>query len=391
MIDEMTALANVLEALREPEMAPKAYAFPSLSLVRESREVSGSEDRSVAVVEKLAEFGFKATVEGRRVGPVVTRYELRLAPGMKLSKLRSVSEDLAVALESDKVRILAPIPGTSLVGIEIVNESRATVGFKASIREAIRLGRGKDRTMELPMALGCNTAGVPKVLDLAKMPHLLVAGQTGSGKSVGLSSIIMSLLYTRTPDECRLVLVDPKRVELSLYAKVPHVDQIITEPEDALEMFSGLVDEMESRYRLLEQAGVRNISGYNQDGVRMPYIVVVVDEMADLIMSVKEIEKHIVRLAQKARAVGIHLVLATQKPVVKVITGLIKSNIPSRLAFQVASQSDSRVILDTNGAEKLVGSGDMLALYVGVTEPERLHGAWVSDSEIASVVKNIGG
>ena len=169
------------------------------------------------------------------------------------------------------------------------------------------------------------------------------------------------------------------------------MDQIITEPEDALEMFSGLVDEMESRYRLLEQAGVRNISGYNQDGVRMPYIVVVVDEMADLIMSVKEIEKHIVRLAQKARAVGIHLVLATQKPVVKVITGLIKSNIPSRLAFQVASQSDSRVILDTNGAEKLVGSGDMLALYVGVTEPERLHGAWVSDSEIASVVKNIGG
>ena len=390
MFDEMNALANVIDALRAP-VSPETYNFPSISLIRDMREVGVSEDRSVAVIEKLAEFGFKATVEGRSVGPVVTRYELRLAPGMKLSQLRSVSEDLAVALESDRVRIQAPIPGTSLVGVEIVNDTRATVGFKSSLKEAIRLGRGKDRKMELPMALGCDTAGNPKVMDLARMPHLLVAGQTGSGKSVGLSTVILSLIYTKRPDECRLVLVDPKRVELSMYSKVPHVDQVVTESEDAVEMFSGLVTEMESRYRLLEQAGVRNISAYNRDGVKMPYIVVVVDEMADLLMSVKAVESDIVRLAQKARAVGIHLVLATQKPVVKVITGLIKSNVPSRLSFQVASKTDSRVILDCNGAEKLSGLGDMLAFYPGVSEPERLHGAWVSDTEIMSVVNSIGG
>jgi len=390
MYDEITALSRILAVLREP-VARKSYAFPSLDLIKGQQDSCESEDRSEVVIEKLATFGFKATVEGRKVGPVVTRYELQLAPGVKISSIRAIAEDLAVALMSDRVRILAPIPGTSLVGVEIVNESRATVEFKTSLREAIRVGRGEGRSMELPMALGCDTAGTPKVLDLAKMPHLLVAGQTGSGKSVGLGTIIMSLLYTRTPDECRLVLVDPKRVELSLFAKVPHVDRVITESEDAAEMFAGLVNEMESRYRLLEQAGVRNIAAYNRDGLKMPYIVVVVDEMADLIMSAKETEVSIVRLAQKARAVGIHLVLATQKPVVKVITGLIKSNIPSRLAFQVASKSDSRVILDTNGAEKLSGRGDMLALYVGVSDPERLHGAWVSDLEIASVVNSIGG
>lgn len=390
MYDDIAALSRILEALREP-VVQKIYAFPSLDLIKGQQETCESEDRSAVVIEKLAAFGFKATVEGRKVGPVVTRYELRLAPGVKISSIRAIAEDLAVTLMSDRVRILAPIPGTSLVGVEIVNESRATVEFKTSLKEAIRVGRGENRSMELPMALGCDTAGEPRVLDLAKMPHLLVAGQTGSGKSVGLSTIIMSLLYTRTPEECRLVLVDPKRVELSLFAKVPHVDQVITESEDAAEMFAGLVNEMESRYRVLEQAGVRNIAAYNQDGLKMPYIVVVVDEMADLIMSAKETEVSIVRLAQKARAVGIHLVLATQKPVVKVITGLIKSNIPSRLAFQVASKSDSRVILDTNGAEKLSGRGDMLALYVGVSDPERLHGAWVSDMEIATVVKSIGG
>jgi S-DNA-T family DNA segregation ATPase FtsK/SpoIIIE len=281
------------------------------------------------------------------------------------------------------------------VGFEVVNEEPAIIGLKEIMKQAIKLGRKGRRKYELPVAIGTGTTGEPRVLDLAKMPHVLIAGQTGSGKSVGLNALIMSLLYTRTPEECQLILVDPKRVEMVSYEGMPHLRQpVVMDPEEATAVFHELVNEMERRYELLSEHKVRNILSYNSlEGVeRMPYIVTVVDEMADLMMtSGKALEGYIVRLAQLARAVGIHLVLATQKPVVKVITGLIKSNMPSRISFQVASKTDSRVILDENGAEKLAGRGDMLALHSGVSEPERLHGAWVSDAEIASVVAAIKG
>lgn len=364
------------------------YTAPDLSLLKEynSRVINKHMD-SMALEEKLSEFGFESHVEAVREGPVITRYELKLARGIRLAQVRNVSEDLAIALMSDTIRIQAPIPGTNLVGIEIANENAAVIGLKDILS-------GYDGKAKLPMAIGTDIIGEPKIFDLAKMPHLLIAGQTGSGKSVCMNSIIMSLLYTKTPDECELVLVDPKRVEMSSYAGISHLRvPVVTEPEDAVSVFSSLIEEMELRYRMLSNLKVRNIESYNSvSGEKMPYIVALVDEMSDLMMtSGKELEAMIVRLAQLARAVGIHLVLATQKPIVKVITGLIKSNMPSRIAFQVASKLDSRVILDCNGAEKLIGRGDMLMLYPGIGEPERFHGAWVSDEEILAVTDHIKG
>jgi S-DNA-T family DNA segregation ATPase FtsK/SpoIIIE len=297
-----------------------------------------------------------------------------------------VSEDLAVALHSDRIRIQAPIPGTSLVGIEVANEKFSTVGIKEVIK-AVKESKG-----ELPIGIGVDIVGNPKVTDLAKMPHLLIAGQTGSGKSVGLNVILMSLIYTKSPEECQLILVDPKRVEMTSYEGIPHLLRpVVTDPEDAVQVFEDLVKEMEKRYRILAEAKVRNIVSYNELGEgRMPYIVAVIDEMADLMMTAgKRVETCIVRLAQLARAVGIHLVLATQKPIVKVITGLIKSNLPSRIAYQVTSGMDSRVILDNIGAEKLIGRGDLLMVAPGTSEPERFHGAWISDAEIEAVCDSI--
>jgi S-DNA-T family DNA segregation ATPase FtsK/SpoIIIE len=297
---------------------------------------------------------------------------VRLAPGERLGSVRGVAEDLAVAL-SGKVRILAPIPGTSLVGVEVQNEKPASVGLRASVKAL----KGR-----LPVSLGVDTAGNPRSMDLASTPHLLVAGQTGSGKSVFLNSLIVSLIYSKTPDEVKLVLVDPKRVEMSAYKGMPHLLRpVVTDPEGAVEALEGLVDEMEDRYSRLEAKGARNIEGF---GPGMPYIVCVVDEMADLMDAAgKRLTDLVVRLAQKSRAVGIHLVLATQRPDVKVLNGRIKANIPARIAFQVVSQTDSRVILDEGGAERLAGRGDMLVRTTG--DPERFHGAWVSDSEIAAV------
>lgn len=363
------------------------YCMPPLSLLKEYN--SGTSEKRVdpIVLEtKLSEFGFESAVENVRRGPVITRYEMKLARGVRLSQVRRVSEDMGLALMSENIRIQAPIPGTSLVGIEIANERPGIIGLKNVMFSEI----GKSK--QIPIVLGTDIVGTPKVLDLAKMPHLLIAGQTGSGKSVSLNCIILSILFTRRPDECQLVLVDPKRVEMSSYRDIPHLRcPVITEPEDAVRVFSSLIEEMERRYKVLSGKNVRNIESYNSlSKDKMSYIVTVVDEMSDLMMtSGKELETMIVRLAQLARAVGIHLVLATQKPVVKVITGLIKSNMPSRISFQVASKMDSRVILDCNGAEKLIGRGDMLMLYPGVPEPERFHGAWVSDEEIFAVTDYI--
>jgi S-DNA-T family DNA segregation ATPase FtsK/SpoIIIE len=351
----------------------------------------------VTVLEdKLSEFGFEGTVQHVSVGPLITRYEVKLAAGVRISSVKNVADDLAIALQSSQIRIQAPIPGTSLIGIEVANEKSSTVGFK----EVMKAVKESDAT--LPIGIGVDITGKPKVVDLAKMPHLLIAGQTGSGKSVGLNGIILSLLYTKTPDECKLVLVDPKRVEMASYEGLPNLFcPVVNEPEEVLKTLEKMVAIMDARYAGFKTINVRNIESYYEsvDNMTdcneqekaefkkaMPYLVIVIDEMADLIMtSGKDVERLIVRLAQLGRAAGIHLILATQKPIVKVITGLIKSNLPSRIAYQVTSGIDSRVILDNNGAEKLLGRGDLLMQYPGVSEPERFHGAWVSDREIQAV------
>lgn len=387
VMDHLDSLKQKLEEMKKvtadiDNHPQRTYGAPALELLKKYHSSAAScSIKPETLEEKIKEFGFECSVERVSYGPVITRYEIRLASGVRLSQIRNVSEDLAIALMSDKVRIQAPIPGTSLVGIEVLNDEPGIIG----LRDIIKASR--ESKHKLPLAIGTDTTGEPVILDLADMPHLLIAGQTGSGKSVCINSMILSLIYNKSPDECQLVMIDPKRVEMSFYKNVPHLKRpVITEPEDALETFQNLVQEMERRYTLLSEKRVRNISSYNKKYDRMPYIVVIVDELADLMMtSGKDLEKCIVRIAQLARAVGIHLVMATQKPVVKVITGLIKSNMPSRIAFQVSSRVDSNVILDTTGAEKLLGRGDMLVIHPGSSEPQRFHGAWVSDEEIESV------
>jgi len=386
-MNETTALLRKIGAIRNLNIfKPCKYSFPTLDLLKDyplrrpENEISATD-----LEDKLVEFSLQGEVIRVTRGPVVTLYEIRLAKGVKLSQVRSVSEDLAIALMTQHVRIQTFIPGTGSIGVEIANDKPSTIGLKAVLGKI-------DKEATLPIAVGVTTSGEAKTIDLTKMPHLLVAGATGSGKSVFLNSLILSILYTKDPEDCKLVLIDPKRVELASYRKIPHLWRpVVNDPDLALEVFGSLVQEMESRYKQLEKCEVRNIESYNSIGTeKMPYIVVVCDELADLLMtSGKDLEKMIVRLAQLARAVGIHLVLATQKPIVSVITGLIKSNMPSRIAFQVASQSDSRVILDCNGAERLIGRGDMLMTYPGLPEPLRAHGAWVSDGEIQAVTDYI--
>jgi S-DNA-T family DNA segregation ATPase FtsK/SpoIIIE len=364
------------------------YRAPSMGCLQSYPCLMSETGMEPAILQdKLHDFDLEGQVINVRQGPVISRYEVRLARGVKLSRVRSVQEDLGIALMSEHIRILAPIPGTNLVGFEVPNKVLATIGLGQVLTKSQALSNS------LPIALGVDTVGDPKIFDLAKMPHLLIAGQTGSGKSICLNTIILSLLFTKTPDEVKLILVDPKRVEMTAYKDIPHLFRpIIMESAEATEAFKGLVDEMEKRYQLLAGAKVRNIESYNSSELRMPYIVVAVDEMADLMMaSGPELEKAIVRLAQLSRAVGIHLVLATQKPIVKVITGLIKANMPSRIAFKVASKMDSRVILDCNGAESLIGHGDMLMIYPGAQEPERFQGAYVSDEEINSIIESMKG
>jgi S-DNA-T family DNA segregation ATPase FtsK/SpoIIIE len=387
-----TSLQKKIQAIKELKLGParvfKKYVAPSLALLKDYCSGTPESQIEPKVLEnKMAEFGLTGTVVNISRGPVITRYEIKLDRGVKLSQVRSVSEDLALALMSEHIRIQAPIPSTNLVGIEVPNAKPSTIALKTVLE-------GMNKTGHLPIAVGVDTTGEAKSVDLTKMPHLLIAGQTGSGKSVCLNGIILSILYTKSPEECQLVLVDPKRVEMTSYKNIPHLRcPVVTEPEDAVKVFESLIKEMENRYRLMASREVRNIESYNSLGTeKLPYIVCVVDEMADLMMcSGKELEKMIVRLAQLSRAVGIHLVLATQKPVVTVITGLIKSNMPSRIAFQVSSQSDSRVILDTNGAESLIGRGDMLMTYPGTPDPVRFHGAWVSDAEIQAVTSSLKG
>jgi DNA segregation ATPase FtsK/SpoIIIE and related proteins len=394
-------MSNKIEQLRKslaimqeltapaPVSKKKAYRFPSLDLLKDyPADTSENQMNPRVIEEKIHEFNLNAVVTNVRKGPMITRYELKLLNGTKLSNVRSLSEDLAVALMAGSIRILAPIPGTSLVGIEVANEKLSTIGLKTILTPT--------ETYNIPISIGVDVVGQPKIIDLTKLPHLLIAGTTGSGKSVFLNSVILSILYHMTPEECELILVDPKRVEMTSYKNIPHLRcPIVTETSDTVEVFSSLIEEMERRYTLLAEANVRNIESFNElrFNYTLPYIVTIVDEMSDLLTSnkdmTKQLEETIVRLAQKSRAAGIHLILATQRPVKEVVTGLIKANMPSRIAFQVSSQIDSRVILDRNGAEKLIGRGDMLMTYPGVSDPERFHGAWVSDSEISAVVNSL--
>jgi S-DNA-T family DNA segregation ATPase FtsK/SpoIIIE len=355
---------------------------------------------------KLRDFGIEVQVVAVQLGPVITRFELQLPPGLKASRITNLTKDLARALLVLSVRVVEVIPGKPVIGIEIPNEHREIVRLREILTSEVYSGARSPLTL----ALGKDVSSQPVVANLAKMPHLLVAGTTGSGKSVAINAMILSLLFNASPNEVRLIMVDPKMLELSIYEGIPHLlAPVVTDMKEAANALRWCVGEMERRYQLMAALGVRNLAGYNHQvenaieagtpneppwgnepqGLQpMPFIVVIVDELADLMMVVgKKIEELIARLAQKARAAGIHLILATQRPSVDVITGLIKANIPTRIAFQVSSRVDSRTILDQMGAEQLLGQGDMLYLPPGTGIPTRVHGAFVADHEVHAVVR----
>jgi len=347
---------------------------------------SGDIESNVQVIQKtLADFGIDVEMGEVNVGPTVTQYTLRPSVGVKLSQIAGLQNDLALALSAQAIRMELPIPGKALVGIEVPNKTTAMV----RLREVMQTSDFVNHKSKLAVSLGRDVAGRPMVTDLAKMPHMLIAGATGTGKSVAINSLFVSLLYRNTPQDIKFIVVDPKRVELNMYNGIPHLlTPAITEPDKAVNALKWAVAEMERRYKLLAEAGNRNIADYNSaTELKLPYIVIIVDELADL-MSVaqNDVEATIVRLAQMARAVGIHLVLATQSPRVDVITGLIKANITSRIAFAVASQVDSRTILDMSGAEKLLGNGDMLFTSAEFNKPRRVQGAYIGEQEVRKVV-----
>ena len=401
---------------KEPPPGP----LPSLDLLdrpdKAKNPISEEELDGVSrlVETKLLDFNVQAKVVGVYPGPVVTRFELDLAPGIKVSKITGLSKDLARSLSAISVRVVEVIPGKTYIGIELPNKYREIV----RLSEVINAPKFEQNPSPLTMVLGKDIAGQPVCADLGKMPHLLVAGTTGSGKSVGVNVMILSLLYKSGPDDVRMIMIDPKMLELSVYEGIPHLlCEVVTDMKEAANALRWCVGEMERRYKLMSALGVRNLKGYNQkvleakeagypildplfkdtDGMKegpdeldkLPSIVVVIDEFADMMMIVgKKVEELIARIAQKARAAGIHLVLATQRPSVDVITGLIKANIPTRMAFQVSSKIDSRTILDQQGAENLLGMGDMLYLPPGTSVPERVHGAFVDDHEVHAVVND---
>ncbi|HEX5472131.1 MAG TPA: DNA translocase FtsK 4TM domain-containing protein [Lacipirellulaceae bacterium] len=411
---ERQAVIEQLEAAEQQSVEETDYELPPLELLLPNEHVCYEEHekevrRKAKVLEKtFKDFGFNVRVVEIETGPVIAQFEVELEAGLRLSKITGLADDLAIALRVPSVRIVAPIPGKNTVGIEVPNENRQLV----RLREVVEETNGRAKRMKIPLYLGKDVAGNPMVVDLTTLPHLLIAGRTGTGKSVCLNSIIVSMLMTRGPDEVRMLMVDPKMVELSGYRKLPHLmHPVVTDMRKAEAILAWAVDKMEERYQLLSRAGVRHLSVYNQlgddelhDRIRpenddewrqiprhLPYIVIVADELADLMMTAgKDVEQHIIRLAQKSRAVGIHLILATQKPTVDVITGLIKSNLPARIAFQVASRTDSRVVLDEMGAEKLLGNGDMLFLLPGTSTMLRGQGTFLSDDEITRVVDFVG-
>lgn len=420
------ALGLVEERGEDRELGP--YLFPPLDLLAESREEAGDDDEdgsmAEALKETLSQFGVEVTIEGIQKGPVITRFKLSPAPGVRVEKIENLDKNIALTLKAPSVRIQAPIPGQSYVGIEIPKLHPQTVSLRG-ILESVEWAA---KTVEIPIVLGRGVTGEPLIADLARMPHLLIAGSTGSGKTACLNSILTAFLYHASPDDLRLILVDPKIVEMQVYNQLPHMLlPTLTEPQKVPTALRWLIREMERRYHQFAAVGVRNIAGFNarvtrrreesekakvldrelspeeraamanlrdvhrEDGERpqkkLPYIVCVIDELADLMLvAPDDIENSVTRLAQLARAAGIHLILATQRPSVNVITGVIKANLPSRIAFKVASKVDSRTILDGNGADSLIGRGDMLFLPPGSATLMRAQGAWVSDEEVNGVV-----
>jgi S-DNA-T family DNA segregation ATPase FtsK/SpoIIIE len=404
-------------AKRELPRAPRPdYELPSTGLLDPPPEEPGGwasmtpeELRANAgmLETKLLEFGVEGRVLEVCGGPVITMYEYQLAPGVKISKVSNLSRELTMAMRAESIRVVAPIPGKNAIGLELPNAERGTV----TLRELLESREYRAMGSPLTLALGVDITGVPVVTDLGRMPHLLIAGATGSGKSVGLDCLIMSILYKATPREVRFLMIDPKCVELALYHDLPHlIHPVLTDPEEATVALKWAVCEMDARYRLMAERGVRNIQGYNGSVAKeaegpagpgagldgegppepLPYLVIIIDELSDLMVTApKDVEVAIMRLSAKARASGIHLILATQRPTVDILTGVIKANLPTRISFQVAQKNDSRVILDQMGAETLLGKGDMLFQPPGTSRLRRLHGAYVSDDEKRRVTDHI--
>ena len=372
------------------------WQYPPITLLSDQKMGKadrGDINKNIDIIQNTLEsFGIQAHVSEVHKGPAVTQYALTIAMGTKLSKINALQSDLALALAAPQgqIRIEAPIPGRDLVGIEIPNRSLEFVSLRDMLISPAMQG-SKSKTV---VSLGLDVSGTACVVDISKMPHILIAGTTGSGKSVLINAFISSILFRSSPEEVKFIMVDPKRVELTPYNGIPHLlTDVITDVDKVVNALGWAVAEMERRYKIFQEVGVKNIAGYNESKAfqSMPYIIIIVDEMADIMMSrnSNDVENHIVRLAQMARAVGIHLVLATQRPSVNVLTGLIKANIPARIAFQVTSMIDSRVIIDSPGAEKLLGKGDMLFIPPDVAKPKRIQGAFVSDREIADLLKFI--
>lgn len=374
------------------------YEFPPTSLLKQGKEMvlkggkKALTDTAAKLQKTLYSFGVTAKVENVSVGPAITRYELKPAEGVRVSKIANLADDIALNLAAESIRIEAPIPGKQAVGIEIPNKENEIV----HLRDILESDKFENAKSKLTMALGKDVAGECVVADIAKMPHVLIAGSTGSGKSVCINTLISSLIYKAKPSEVKLVMVDPKIVELSVYNGIPHLlIPVVTDPKKAAGALAWAVQEMENRYNLFASKGVRDLKGYNEtiennsyeENGTLPQIVIIIDELADLMMvAAKDVEDSICRLAQKARAAGMHLVIATQRPSVDVITGLIKANVPSRIAFAVSSQVDSRTILDMAGAEKLLGKGDMLFYPAGASKPTRIQGAFIDDKEVEKIV-----
>ncbi len=402
---ERELVMNQLNAAADAK-SHREYHLPPVDMLEKGSAIPLDQQREEAlrrarILEQTCQqFGYKVKVVEIESGPVISQYEIDLEPGLRLQKIVNLADDLAIAMRVPSVRIVAPIPGKNSVGVEVPNETRKVVHMREVMEQATK----QYRKMKVPLFIGADAVGAPLIADLAKLPHLLIAGRTGTGKSVCLNAIICSILMTRTPDEVRMLMIDPKMVEMSGYGSLPHLmHPVVTDMRKAEAILAWAVDKMEERYKLLASAGVRHVTSYNELGEEelmrrikpetaedkqniprnLPFIVIVADEMADLMMTAgKEVEQHIIRLAQKSRAVGIHLILATQKPTVDVITGLIKSNLPARISFQVASKTDSRVVLDAMGADKLLGMGDLLFLWPGTSNLLRGQGTFLSDSEI---------
>lgn len=387
---------TIKKTAEQLQLGTIAYAYPGTTLLKENEQTQSTVNKdeltmtSRMLKETLETFNVK--VEGEisaYPGPIITRYEFKPGTGVKINQIVNLADDLALALKAKRIRIVAPIPGKAAVGVEIPNREPQMV----YLREILESDEFHDKKKILPLCFGKTISGRPFVADLTKMPHLLIAGATGSGKSVGMNVMITSLLYRLHPHQVRFIFIDPKMLELSIYSGIPHLARpVVTKPKRAEKVLADAVNEMENRYRKLANVSVRNIADFNakqtNEEDKLPYIVICVDELADLMMSAtsSRIEQLITRLAQMSRAVGIHLILATQRPSVDVITGLIKANFPARVAYQVSTKVDSRTILDCNGAEKLLGNGDMLFLETGLPEPRRVHGAFLSSDETESIV-----